>query len=52
MNGGFDFGILILGLGALAFLAGLGTWFWEFMQSTKKPAVNMREEDKALMSLL
>ena len=52
MNGGFDFGILILGLGALAFLAGLGTWFWEFMQSTKKPSVNMREEDKALMSLL
>ena len=31
MNGGFDFGILILGLGALAFLAGLGAWIREIL---------------------
>ena len=34
MNGGFDFGVLILGLGAIAFLAGLGNWIWEYL---KKP---------------
>ena len=31
MNGGFDFGILILGLGTLAFLAGLGAWIREIL---------------------
>jgi hypothetical protein len=31
MNGSFDFGILILGLGALAFLAGLGAWIREIL---------------------
>jgi hypothetical protein len=35
MNGGFDFGILILGLGALAFLVGLGAWIWEFLANRK-----------------
>ena len=34
MNGGFDFGILILGLGALAFLAGLGNWIWLCVKKT------------------
>jgi hypothetical protein len=37
MNGGFDFGILILGLGALAFLAGLGTWTWECIKKPNAP---------------
>jgi hypothetical protein len=31
MDGVFDFGILILGLGALAFLAGLGAWIREIL---------------------
>ena len=31
MNGGFDFGILILGLGTLAFVVGLGAWIWEIL---------------------
>jgi len=35
MNGSFDFGILILVLGALAFLVGLGAWIWEFLANRK-----------------
>ena len=35
MNGGFDFGILILGLGALAFIAGIGGWIREFLANRK-----------------
>lgn len=31
MNGGFDFGIPILGLGTLAFVVGLGAWIWEIL---------------------
>jgi hypothetical protein len=31
MNGGFDFGILSLGVGALAFVVGLGAWIWEIL---------------------
>lgn len=31
MNGGFDFGIIILGLGTLAFLASLGAWILEIL---------------------
>jgi len=31
MNGGFNFGVLILGLGALALLAGLGAWIREIL---------------------
>ena len=34
MNDGFDFGILILGLGAIAFLAGLGNWIWVCVKKT------------------
>jgi len=29
-------GIIILGLGGLAFLAGLGAWIWELLQNRKK----------------
>jgi|GEM_PF-6209968 len=35
MKGGFDFGILILGLGALTFVVGLGAWIWDFLANRK-----------------
>jgi hypothetical protein len=34
MNGSFDFGILILGLGVLAFVVGLGAWIWEILNKS------------------
>ena len=35
MNGGFDFGTIILGLGALAFITGIGGWIREFLANRK-----------------
>ena len=35
MNGGLDFGTIILGLGALAFITGMGGWIREFLANRK-----------------
>jgi hypothetical protein len=35
MNGGFDFGTIILSLGALAFITGIGGWIREFLANRK-----------------
>ena len=35
MNGGFDFGILILGLSAVALIAGSSPWIWEILSKPK-----------------
>jgi len=37
MNGSFDFGILIIGLGALAFVVGLGAWICECIKKPNAP---------------
>jgi hypothetical protein len=37
MNDGFDYGIIALGLGGLAFIAGLGIWIWEIVSTFKNP---------------
>jgi hypothetical protein len=37
MNGSFDFGILILGLGAVAFVVGLGAWIRECIKKLTGP---------------
>jgi hypothetical protein len=51
MNGGFDFGIIILGLGTLAFLAGLGAWIWEILNKPKNASTPPTRPDSHGKSL-
>ena len=45
MNGGFDFGVLILGLGALALLTGLGAWIREILDKPDDVSPNDTRRD-------